>query len=43
MSVERIEQRIYLIRGHKVMLSGDLAILYGGGAASLDSGRQAQS
>ena len=29
MPVERIEQRIYLIRGHKVMLSGDLAILYG--------------
>ena len=29
MPVERIERRIYLIRGHKVMLSGDLAILYG--------------
>jgi hypothetical protein len=26
--VERIEQRIYLIRGHKVMLSPDLAALY---------------
>ena len=26
---ERIERRIYLIRGQKVMLSGDLAILYG--------------
>ena len=26
---ETIERRIFLIRGHKVMLSGDLAILYG--------------
>ena len=26
---ERIEQRIYLIRGHKVMLDIDLARLYG--------------
>ena len=26
--VERIEKRIYLLRGHKVMLSGDLADLY---------------
>jgi ORF6N domain-containing protein len=26
--VERIEQRIYLIRGHKVMLDADLAKLY---------------
>lgn len=26
---ERIEQRIYLIRGHKVMLDVDLALLYG--------------
>ena len=29
MPVERIEQRIYLIRGHKVMLDRDLAELYG--------------
>jgi len=28
-SVERIEKSIYLIRGHKVMLSADLAKLYG--------------
>lgn len=27
--LERIEQRIYLLRGHKVMLSIDLADLYG--------------
>ena len=27
--VERIERHILLIRGHKVMLSGDLAVLYG--------------
>ncbi len=27
--VERIESRIFLLRGHKVMLSSDLAILYG--------------
>ena len=27
--VERIEQAILLIRGHKVMLDGDLATLYG--------------
>jgi hypothetical protein len=26
--VERIEQRIYLIRGHKVMLDNELAALY---------------
>jgi hypothetical protein len=26
---ERIEQRIYLLRGHKVILSEDLAVLYG--------------
>src|SRR5687767_8316194 len=26
---ERIEQKIYLIRGHKVMLDSDLALLYG--------------
>jgi hypothetical protein len=26
--VERIERRIFLIRGHKVMLSNDLAELY---------------
>ena len=26
---ERIERRIYLIRGHKVMLDSDLAALYG--------------
>ncbi|MGH9661969.1 MAG: ORF6N domain-containing protein, partial [Bryobacteraceae bacterium] len=26
--VERIEQKIYLIRGHKVMLDSDLAVLY---------------
>ena len=28
MSIERIESRIYLLRGHKVMLSTDLAELY---------------
>lgn len=27
--VERVQQRIFLIRGHKVMLDKDLAILYG--------------
>ena len=27
--VERIERAIYLIRGHKVMLDRDLAVLYG--------------
>ena len=27
--VERIEKRIYLIRGQKVMLDSDLAALYG--------------
>lgn len=27
--VERIERRIYMLRGHKVMLSADLAELYG--------------
>ena len=27
--VERIHRRIYLIRGHKVMLDKDLAVLYG--------------
>jgi len=27
---ELIEQKIYLIRGHKVMLDSDLAELYGG-------------
>jgi hypothetical protein len=27
--VEMIERRIYLIRGHKVMLDADLAELYG--------------
>jgi hypothetical protein len=27
--VERIEQAIYVIRGHKVMLDADLALLYG--------------
>jgi hypothetical protein len=26
---ERIEQKIFLIRGRKVMLDGDLALLYG--------------
>ena len=26
--VERIEQRIFILRGHKVMLSTDLASLY---------------
>jgi hypothetical protein len=26
---ERIEKRIFLLRGHKIMLSGDLARLYG--------------
>lgn len=29
--LERIESRIYLIRGQKVMLDFDLAELYGGG------------
>ena len=28
LSEERIEDKIYLIRGHKVMLDHDLAILY---------------
>lgn len=28
-AIERIEQRIYLIRGQKVMLDSDLAPLYG--------------
>jgi hypothetical protein len=27
--IERVEQSIYLIRGHKVMLDRDLAVLYG--------------
>ncbi len=27
--IERVEQKIYLIRGHKVMLDSDLAELYG--------------
>ncbi|MBI5244602.1 MAG: ORF6N domain-containing protein [Elusimicrobia bacterium] len=27
--IEHIERRIYLIRGHKVMLDRDLAVLYG--------------
>lgn len=29
MPIERIEQHIYLMRGQKVMLSSDLAVLYG--------------
>lgn len=33
---ERIEQRIYLIRSQKVMLSGDLAGLYGVPAKQLN-------
>lgn len=32
---ETIEQRIFLIRGHKVMLSADLAELYGVEARAL--------
>ncbi len=28
-SVEVVERRIYLVRGHKVMLDADLATLYG--------------
>lgn len=28
-SVERIEQQIYRLRGQKMMLSTDLAVLYG--------------
>ena len=30
MPLERIERAIYLIRGQKVMLDRDLAVLYGG-------------
>ncbi|WP_447973694.1 ORF6N domain-containing protein [Nitrospira sp. Kam-Ns4a] len=33
--VERIESRIFLLRGHKVMLSSDLATLYGVQARAL--------
>ncbi len=33
---ERIEQSILLIRGHKVMLDGDLAVLYGVETRSLN-------
>jgi len=33
--LERIESRIFLIRGHKVMLSSDLAMLYGVQARAL--------
>jgi hypothetical protein len=29
LSTDHIESRIYLIRGQKVMLSSDLALLYG--------------
>ena len=32
---ERIESRIFLLRGHKVMLSRDLAVLYGMGPRAL--------
>ncbi len=38
--MERISQAILLIRGHKVMLSTDLAELYGGGAARPCPGRK---
>ncbi len=34
--VERVEQRILLLRGHKVMLDSDLAILYGVPVSSLN-------
>lgn len=34
--VEKVERRIFLIRGHKVMLDSDLAELYGVGAKVLN-------
>lgn len=34
--VEHVERRIYLIRGHKVMLDSDLAALYGVATARLN-------
>ena len=37
-SLERVERRIYLIRGHKVMLDADLAELYGVSTKALNQG-----
>src|ERR1700686_3011444 len=39
---ELIERRIYLIRGHKVMLSPDLATLLSGRAPGVGAGGEAQ-
>lgn len=38
-AAERIESRIYLLRGHKVMLSPDLAELYGVEPRALTGGQ----
>jgi hypothetical protein len=40
--VGRIEERILLIRGERVMLDADLAALYGGSDQESGQGREAQ-
>ena len=41
--IERIAQSIRWIRGHKVLLDSDLAVLYGVTTKGVESGGEAQS
>ena len=41
-TAETIERKIYLIRGQKVILDGDLAVLYGVEAKGAESGSEAE-